>query len=52
MKFQFINIGKPHDEILKIAIEDFTKRINNYYKTEWVIIPSIKKCSIHCQQII
>ena len=42
MKFQFINIGKPHDEALKKAIEDFTKRINNYYKTEWIIIPPLK----------
>lgn len=42
MKFQFINIGKPHDEALKKAIEDFTKRINNYYKTEWIIVLPLK----------
>ncbi len=42
MKFQFFSIGKPHDEYLKNAIEDFTKRINNYYKTEWIIIPPLK----------
>jgi 23S rRNA (pseudouridine1915-N3)-methyltransferase len=45
MKFQFINIGKPHDENLKSAIDDFTKRINNYYKTEWIIIPPIKNAA-------
>lgn len=45
MKFQFINIGKPHDEALKKAIDDFTKRINNYYSTEWLIIPSIKNAA-------
>lgn len=45
MKFQFINIGKPHDEILKKAIDDFTKRINNYYSTEWLIIPPIKNAA-------
>lgn len=42
MKFQFINIGKPHDENLRSAVDDFTKRINNYYKTEWIIIPPLK----------
>ncbi|HEX5151916.1 MAG TPA: 23S rRNA (pseudouridine(1915)-N(3))-methyltransferase RlmH [Parafilimonas sp.] len=45
MKFQFINIGKPHEEALKKAIDDFTKRINNYYNTEWLIIPAIKNAA-------
>ena len=46
MKFQFINIGKPHDETLKKAIEDFTRRINKYYTIEWLIIPSIKNAAV------
>jgi len=45
MKFQFINIGKPHDDNLKKAIEDFTKRITNYYKVEWLIIPPLKNAA-------
>lgn len=45
MKFQFINIGKPHDEALKKAIDDFTRRINNYYKTGWLIIPPLKNAA-------
>ena len=45
MKFQFINTGKPHDEALKKAIDDFTKRINNYYSTEWLIIPPTKNAA-------
>ncbi|MEP6467584.1 MAG: 23S rRNA (pseudouridine(1915)-N(3))-methyltransferase RlmH [Parafilimonas sp.] len=45
MKFQFINIGKPHDEQLKTSINDFTKRINNYNKTEWVIIAPLKNAA-------
>jgi 23S rRNA (pseudouridine1915-N3)-methyltransferase len=45
MKLQFINIGKPHDDNLKLAIEDFTKRINNYYKAEWLIIPPLKNAT-------
>jgi len=46
MKFQFINIGKPHDETLKKVIEDFTRRINKYYTTEWLIVPSIKNAAV------
>ena len=42
MKFQFINIGKLHDEALKKAIDEFTKRTNNYYKTDWLNIPPLK----------
>lgn len=42
MKIQFWSIGKPHDDNLKNAIDDFTKRINNYYKAEWLIIPPLK----------
>ena len=45
MKLQLWSIGKPHDNILKNAIEDFTKRINNYYTAEWIIIPPIKNTS-------
>ena len=45
MKFQFINIGKPHDDALKKSIDDFTKRINNYYKTDWLIIPPLKNAA-------
>ena len=45
MKFQFINIGKPHDEALKKAIDDFTKRVNNYYSAEWLIIPPVKNAA-------
>jgi len=45
MKFQFVNIGKPHDEALKKAIDDFTKRISKYYNTEWLIIPAVKNAA-------
>jgi 23S rRNA (pseudouridine1915-N3)-methyltransferase len=45
MKFLFINIGKPHDEAFKKAIDDFTKRINNYYGCEWLIIPPVKNAA-------
>ena len=45
MKLQFYSIGKPHDDFYKNAIEDFTKRINNYYKVEWLIIPPLKNAA-------
>lgn len=45
MKFQFINIGRPHDEALKKAIDDFTRRVNNYYSAEWLIIPPVKNAA-------
>lgn len=45
MKFQFINIGKPHDEAFKKAVDDFTKRINNYYSCDWLIIPPVKNAA-------
>lgn len=45
MKFLFITIGKDNDKKLAESVTDYTKRINNYFKTEWKIIPSsdIKK---------
>src|SRR5258706_6337723 len=45
MKLQFLSIGKPHEEYAKKGIENFTKRINNYYAAEWLIIPPVKNSS-------
>lgn len=42
MKLLLFSIGKPHDASLKIAIDDFTRRINKYFNVEWIIIPSPK----------
>lgn len=42
MKLQLWSVGKPHETYLKTGIEDFTKRINNYFPAEWHIIPSPK----------
>ena len=36
------SIGKPHDSDLKAAIEEFTKRITNYFSVEWLIVPPSK----------
>ena len=45
MKLQFWSIGKSHDDYVKKGIEDFSKRINNYYSVEWIIIPPPKNAS-------
>jgi len=39
MKFQFWSIGKNNETYVKSGVEDFTKRISNYFKVEWNIIP-------------
>ncbi len=38
MKFLFVAIGKIHEPYVKAGIDDFTKRISNYYPVEWKII--------------
>jgi 23S rRNA (pseudouridine1915-N3)-methyltransferase len=46
MKIQFWSIGKPHESFVKEGIALFTKRITNYYNTEWKIIPMPKNAGI------
>ena len=42
MKLSFWSIGKPHDPLLKSAIDEFTSRVNRYYPVNWQIIPPVK----------
>jgi len=46
MKIQIWSIGKQHDKELKAAIEDFTRRCNNYFSVEWNIIPMPKNAGM------
>ena len=39
MKISFWSIGKSHEPYVKTGVDDFTKRISRYFKTEWEIIP-------------
>lgn len=39
MKIQIWTIGKNHEAYVKTGIEDFTKRISNYFPVSWNIIP-------------
>ena len=45
MKFLFVAIGKSHDVSIKAAIDDFTKRLTNYYPAEWLLLPVPKNAS-------
>lgn len=38
MKIQFWSVGKAHEPYVKAGVEDFTRRINNYFSTDWHMI--------------
>lgn len=46
MKFQFWTVGKNHEPYVKDGVDQFTKRIGNYYPVEWNIIPSPKNAAM------
>jgi 23S rRNA (pseudouridine1915-N3)-methyltransferase len=46
MKLQFWTIGKNNEPYVKSGVEDFTKRISNYFKVEWNIIPVPKNAGM------
>jgi len=45
MKIALWSVGKAHEAYVKAGIEDFSKRINNYFKTEWEIIAPPKNAA-------
>lgn len=46
MKIHFWSVGKTHESFVKEGIEQFTKRISNYFSVEWTIIPMPKNAGI------
>jgi 23S rRNA (pseudouridine1915-N3)-methyltransferase len=46
MKIQFWAIGKNHEPYVKVGVEDFSKRISNYFPVEWNIIPVPKNAGM------
>ncbi len=46
MKFQLWSVGKTHEPYVKEGIEQFTKRIGNYYVAEWNIIATPKNAAV------
>lgn len=43
MKICIISVGKKHDEMIKMGVLEFEKRISANYKIEWKIIPTSSK---------
>lgn len=46
MKIQFWCIGKNHEPYVKAGVEDFSKRIGNYFPVKWTIIPVPKNVAM------
>ena len=40
-----VAIGRSHEIYIKHGVEDFTKRISNYYPVEWILIPVPKNAA-------
>ncbi len=45
MKISFWSVGKANEPYIKQGIEEFTKRISRYFKTDWNIIPVPKNAT-------
>jgi 23S rRNA (pseudouridine1915-N3)-methyltransferase len=45
MKIQLLSVGKAHEGYVQAGVEDFTKRINNYFPAAWQIIPPAKNAA-------
>jgi 23S rRNA (pseudouridine1915-N3)-methyltransferase len=46
MRIELWSVGKTHEPYVKAGVEDFTKRISNYFKVEWVIIAPPKNAGM------
>lgn len=46
MKISLWSIGKNNDPYIKEGVAEFTKRISNYFKVEWNIIPHPKNAGM------
>jgi len=49
MKIQLWSVGKTHEHYVKVGIEEFTQRLNKYFRTEWEIIPTPKNSAMLSQ---
>jgi 23S rRNA (pseudouridine1915-N3)-methyltransferase len=46
MKLTIYCFGKDHETYVKEGVALFTKRLQHYYKTEWIILPIPKNASV------
>lgn len=51
MKIQLWSVGKPHDAYVKAGIDDFSKRLSNYFPAQWQIIPAPKQSASMSDQL-
>ncbi len=52
MKFQFWAIGKDHESYVKPGVDEFTKRIANYYPVKWNILPVPKNAGALSEELL
>src|SRR3954454_4617454 len=45
MKIVLCSVGKPHEAYIKQGVDDFTKRITNYFAAEWLLVPPPKNAA-------
>lgn len=45
MKIVLASVGKPHEALVKVGVEEFTQRIQKYYGVEWKIIAPPKNAA-------
>src|SRR5689334_23288311 len=46
MKLVFCAVGKAHEALLKAAIDDYTRRVQNYFAVEWLLLPPPKQTGL------
>jgi len=46
MKISFWSVGKTNEPYIKAGVEEFTRRISKYFKTDWNIIPVPKNAGM------
>jgi 23S rRNA (pseudouridine1915-N3)-methyltransferase len=46
VKISFWSVGKTNEQYIKTGVEEFTRRITNYFKTDWTIIPVPKNAGM------
>jgi 23S rRNA (pseudouridine1915-N3)-methyltransferase len=46
MKIQCWSVGRANESYVKEGVEDFTKRINKFFPTQWSIIPAPKNAAV------
>jgi 23S rRNA (pseudouridine1915-N3)-methyltransferase len=46
MKLLFLSVGKNHEPNFEAGINDFTKRISNYFPVSWTIVPIPKNAGL------